>query len=216
MLVDAGMDSDRDDVRAVFKLSREPIASVRAILLTHWHNDHSAGAEAIRGGSGAAVYYHQGDEPFLTGGTARRGVRGWVSEMIPEWGALVLAKGLLGEATPRPVAATQWVRDGEVILDDFLVVETPGHTVGHVSYYHRPEKVLFADALAVVGGHIRFMARPVTEDIEQARASMANCLDLEIEVVCPGHRRPLTENIAAECARMKSYLANRGPWPLLG
>lgn len=187
VLVDAGMDSDGDDVRVALRRSREPIDSVRAILLTHWHNDHAAGAEAIRGASGAAVYYHEGDEPFFTGRTARRGVRGWASEVIPEWGALVLAKGLLGEATPRPVAATRLVRDGEVILDDFLVVETPGHTAGHVSYYYRPAKALFAgDALAVVGGRIRFMARPVTEDIEGARASMTKCLGLEIDVLCPG------------------------------
>src|SRR5262249_12463071 len=149
--------------------------------------------------SGAAVYYHEGDEPFFAGRTARRGLRGWVSEIIPEWGVLVLAKGLLGEATPRPVVATRLVRDADLILNDFLVIETPGHTPGHISYYCQPERALFAgDSLAVVNGRIRFMARPVTEDMDQARASMERVLGLNIDVLCPGHRNPLTPKSVAE------------------
>jgi glyoxylase-like metal-dependent hydrolase (beta-lactamase superfamily II) len=211
------MDSRGADVNIALDQSRNSIESVQAILLTHWHNDHAAGAEAVRRSSGAAVFYHEGDEPYFAGRTARRGLRGWVSEIIPEWGVLVLAKGLLGEATPRPVAATRLVRDGEVILDDFLVIETPGHTPGHVSYYYKPERALFAgDSLAVVDGRIRFMARPVTEDIYRARASMEKCLGLGIDILCPGHRNPLMNNVAAECSRMKEYLMSGGPWPLFG
>jgi glyoxylase-like metal-dependent hydrolase (beta-lactamase superfamily II) len=211
------MDSRGADINIALDRSRDSIKSVRAILLTHWHNDHAAGAEAVRRSSGAAVYYHENDQSFFSGRTARRGFRGWVSEIIPEWGALVLVKGLLGEATPRPVVATGLVRDGDVILDDFLVIETPGHTAGHVSYYYRRERTLFAgDSLAVVDGRIRFMARPVTEDINRARASMEKCLELGIDILCPGHRNPLMKNVANECSRMKEYLKSGGPWPLLG
>jgi glyoxylase-like metal-dependent hydrolase (beta-lactamase superfamily II) len=217
VLVDAGMNSQGADVRIGLRRSGQSIDSVRAILLTHWHNDHAAGAEAIRRSSGAPVYYHQGDEPFLSGRMARRGVRGWISDIIPEWGIFVLAKGLLGEATPLPVAATQFVHDDQIILDDFLAITTPGHTQGHVSYYYKPERALFAgDSLAVVNGRIRFMARPVTSDFELARASMKKCLELEIDVLCPGHRNPLTENVAAECKRMREYLTSGGHWPILG
>jgi glyoxylase-like metal-dependent hydrolase (beta-lactamase superfamily II) len=217
VLVDAGMNSQGADVRVGLRRSHESIDSIRAILLTHWHNDHAAGAEAIRRSSGAPVYYHQSDEPFLSGHTARRGVRGWFSEIIPEWGILVLAKGLLGEATPLPVAATEFVYDGQIILDDFLAITTPGHTQGHVSYYYKPERALFAgDSLAVVNGRIRFMARPVTEDVDLARASMQKSLEREIDVLCPGHRSPLTVNVAAECKRMREYLTSGGHWPIFG
>jgi glyoxylase-like metal-dependent hydrolase (beta-lactamase superfamily II) len=217
VLIDAGMSSRGADVRVALDRSGASIDSVRAILLTHWHNDYAAGAEAIRSAAGAAVYYHEGDAAFLTGRTARRGVRGWISEIIPECGVLVLAKGLLGEATPRPVAATRLVRDGEVILDDFVVIETPGHTAGHVSYYYKPERALFAgDSLAVVNSRIRFMARPVTADLDRARASMEKCLGLEVNVLCPGHRQPLTENVAVECRRMRDYLMSGGTWPIFG
>lgn len=216
-LIDAGMSSNGADVRAGLDyLGAEP-RDIRAILLTHWHNDHSAGARAAHELSAAPVYYHTADEAFFTGKTGARGLRGWISELIPEWGVLVLAKGLLGEATPRAVQAQYFVHDREVLFDDFLVIETPGHTDGHVAYYYRPEGALFAgDALAVIDGRIRFMARPVTLDQVAARRSLARCLELRPKLVCPGHREPLIHGADAECDRMLAYLMQGGRWPLFG
>ncbi len=103
------------------------------------------------------------------------------------------------------------------MIEGFEVLETPGHTRGHLSYYHGPSRVLFAgDALAVINGRLRFMARPVTEDLEAARASMRRCLSLSIDFICPGHREPMTRNARAECERMMTYLDRNGHWPLLG
>ena len=217
ILVDAGMDSNGNDILHGLATIGESIASVRALLLTHWHNDHAAGGAYLQRTCGAPVYYHEADAAYFTRRTARLGLRGWLSEIIPEWGLLVLFKGLLGEATPRAVSATHLVQDGQTILDLFTVLETPGHTAGHVAYYYRPEKVLFAgDALAIIDEQVHFMARPVTLDTTQARTSMIKCLQLEIDVVCPGHRQPLTTNVRAACAEMLEYLQQGKPWPLLG
>jgi glyoxylase-like metal-dependent hydrolase (beta-lactamase superfamily II) len=216
VLVDAGMDSDADDVHVGLQALGADASEIRAILLTHWHNDHAAGAQAIHSASGAPVYYHRADARYFTGETATTGLRRWLSDRIPEMGVLVLAKGLLGESTPRPVSAQHFVSDGEILLDDFEVIATPGHTAGHVSYFYRPDRALFAgDALAVIGGRIRFMARPVTLDVDAARRSLAECLARSPEIVCPGHREPLVDARPA-CERMRAYLAAGGTWPLLG
>ena len=215
-LLDAGMSSDGSDVQAGLKELNAKSGDIRAILLTHWHNDHAAGAHAVHAISGAPVYYHRADERFFTGVSGAKGVRGWISDQIPEWGLLVLAKGLIGEATPRPVAAQQFVRDGDFVLDAFDVIETPGHTAGHVAYFYRPERALFAgDALAVIDGRVRFMARPVTLDVDAARRSMTRCLSLGPRIVCPGHREPLVD-AESSCAAMLSHLRGGGKWPLLG
>ncbi|MEO8680531.1 MAG: MBL fold metallo-hydrolase [Vicinamibacterales bacterium] len=217
VLVDAGMDSEGIDVHIGLRALNARIEDVRAILLTHWHNDHAAGAQAIHVLSGAPVYYHPGDQRQFNGEAGATGVRGWVSDRIPELGMLVLFKGLLGEATPRPVAAQRLVQDRDVILDDFEVIATPGHTAGHVSYFYRPERALFAgDALAVIDGRIRFMARPVTLDLDAARQSLSKCLALNPLIVCPGHREPLVDGAEAACQEMREYLARDGKWPLLG
>jgi hypothetical protein len=77
--------------------------------------------------------------------------------------------------------------------------------------------VLFAgDALAVIDGRIRFMARPVTLDTEAARRSLSKCLALQPLIVCSGHREPLVDGTVATCEAMRAHLAAGGRWPLLG
>src|SRR5512143_3043390 len=61
VFVDAGMDATGADVTALLAAIAEPAGSVRAILLTHWHNDHAAGASAIRDRSECGVYYPAGE-----------------------------------------------------------------------------------------------------------------------------------------------------------
>jgi glyoxylase-like metal-dependent hydrolase (beta-lactamase superfamily II) len=211
------MDSSGADVLAGLRFFNAQPHDIRAILLTHWHNDHAAGASAIRALSNAPVYYHEGDEPYFTGRSGTTGGRRWISDRIPEWGVLVLAKGLLGSSTPQPISADRLVRDGEVLVDDFLVVETPGHTNGHVAYFYRPEQTLFAgDALAVIDGNLRFMARHVTPDLNEARQSVQKCLALRPQIVCPGHREPLTAGTNEACAKLQARVSSNEPWPLFG
>ena len=217
VLIDAGMDSEaRDMLQALERIKVDP-KLISGILLTHWHNDHAAGAQVLHEMSGAPVFYGREDQPFFTRQTARGGLRGKVSDIVPEWGLFVLAKGLLGEATPRAVSASETPRDGQCILDDFQVIATPGHTAGHLSFFYHPERALFAgDALAVIGGKVHYMARCVTPDLDTARRSMQHCLNLKPQILCPGHREPLTENVAERCAEMSEYIGRGGRWPLLG
>jgi glyoxylase-like metal-dependent hydrolase (beta-lactamase superfamily II) len=217
VLIDAGMDSEGRDVEAALARAFDArLSDVRAVLLTHWHNDHAAGARAVQE-RGARVHYHAGDADRLTRASASRGVRGWMAGQVPELGPLVLFKGLLGEATPRAVAADRLIEGGDTVEGEFEVVETPGHTPGHVSFFYAPERILFAgDALAVIDGHVRFMSRLVTPDLDAARRSMMRCLERTIDHVCPGHRMPLSEDAAARCANMLERLRAGAPWPLLG
>ena len=217
VLVDAGMDSDAADVHVGLRALNSRVEDIRAILLTHWHNDHAAGAQAIHAVTGAPAYYHRGDEPYFTGKAGATGLRRWLSDRVPELGVCGTLKGLLGESTPRAVAAARLVQDGDRLLGDFEVIATPGHTPGHVSYFYRPERALFAgDALAVIQGRIRFMARPVTLDLDTARRSLERCLALQPQIVCPGHREPLVTGADAACQAMQDYLTRGGKWPLLG
>jgi len=215
--IDAGMKSvGGDTLAALRELKRDP-KEVKAILVTHWHNDHAAGAAELAEASGAPVYYHASEAPHLTRVKAFAGIRGTISSLVPETGPLVLVKGLLGNAPQRAVTATHFVADGERIFDEFEVIETPGHTGGHVSYYHGVTKTLFAgDALAVIDGHLRFMARPVTENLAEARASMIRCMSHDIQYVCPGHREPLIENGAEECELFRKFLSSNASWPFFG
>jgi len=215
--VDVGMDSNADDFLQGLKTVGIPADRLRAILLTHWHNDHSAGAAFLQRKFGVRVYYAQDEKPFLTRETATRGIRGWLGKHVPEEGVLVLLRGLLEEAAPEAVTADHLIADGEVIEGVFRILATPGHTDGHVAYMHEPTRILFCgDALAVVANRLRLMARPVTPDLVAAKVSALRCLSEPAEIICPGHRAPLTENVRQECRRLQDYLEAGGRWPLLG
>jgi glyoxylase-like metal-dependent hydrolase (beta-lactamase superfamily II) len=215
--VDAGMKSHGNDILAAIRQLRRSPGDVKAVLLTHWHNDHSAGAHELAELAGAEIYYSATEADHLTRRAAATGLRGRISAHIPETGPLVLLKGLLGNAPQQPVAATQFITGGETVCGEFEAIATPGHTAGHLSFYHAPTRTLFAgDALAVVNGQLRFMARPVTEDLSAARHSMARCLDRPIDHVCPGHREPLAREAQPQCERLRAHVLAGGHWPLLG
>jgi glyoxylase-like metal-dependent hydrolase (beta-lactamase superfamily II) len=215
--IDAGMKSTGAEMlSAISELGRK-VTDVSAILLTHWHNDHAAGASVLAKLSGAQVFYSADEAAHLTWQSASTGLRGKISAIIPETGPLVLFKGLLGNAPQQPVDATCFIHDGETIQNDFTAIATPGHTSGHMSYYYAPARVLFAgDAVAVINGKLRRMARPTTENLDQARESMLKCLSLPIAAICPGHREPLFTRVASECDRFRDDISAQTSWPILG
>ena len=215
--IDTGMRSDGTDVwHGLSAIGARP-EDLRAVLVTHWHNDHSAGTAAVQTATGTPVYYHEDERPFMTRETARPGLRGWVSDQIPERGLMVLFKGLIGEAPPAAADATTLLRDGDVVAGEFRVLATPGHTPGQVCYLHEPTGTLFVgDTMAVIDQRIRFMARPVTPDIPRARESMAHALSHDVAAICPGHREPLTVEVDRERRRMLAEVTGDRRWPLLG
>jgi glyoxylase-like metal-dependent hydrolase (beta-lactamase superfamily II) len=211
------MDSAAADFLYGLKEVGVPPNSLKAILLTHWHNDHSAGAALLKRKFGVRVYYGTVEKPFMTRQNAAQGIRHWLGRHVPEEGVLVLLRGLLEEAAPEAVLADHLVTDGEIIEGAFRAIATPGHTGGHVAYLHEPTRALFCgDALAVVGDQLRLMARPVTPDVAAARTSALRCLRHEAEFICPGHRAPLINNVGQESRRLRDYLEAAGRWPLLG
>ena len=213
-LIDAGMKSDGSDVLEALSSLGLAASAVKRLFVTHWHNDHAAGAGAVKEASGCTVYCGASEAPWLRRETATPGLLGALSDAIPEVGPLVLAKGLLGSAPMRAVEPDVLLSDGERV-GSFQALFTPGHTEGHFAFFDVDEKILFAgDALAFVDGRLRYMARNVTPDRRAARASMAKCLEVPFEWVCAGHRAPGR----ADAADMLEFAerVKRDEWPLLG
>ncbi len=213
VLVDAGMQADGSDMLRGLESLGLRASDVRAILLTHWHNDHSSGAEALRAASGARVYHHALEAPnFLRAAVGPW--RAWAAERVPEHGPFAALKAVVGQSPPRALAAAELVHGGETLEQRFEVLHTPGHTAGHLSFHYRPGRVLFAgDALAVCRGRLWFLSRFLTEDRAQARESMLRVLELDVQAVCPGHRGPLTERVAEHRASLRAELEAGRRWP---
>lgn len=210
------MQSDASDIKKAFKQLSLPVQSVSDILLTHWHNDHSAGTAELKAISNCTIYCQKKEAPYFEKKPSSK-IR-QLAEYIPERGILVLFKGLLGEVVPRNVKIDRLLSDGDTILNDFIVLESPGHTPGHISFYDKKSKTLFAgDALAVIKQQIRLMAGVVTPDKPTSIRSILQLLEgREINVICPGHREPLVENTPSEINRFVDHIKKMKKWPLLG
>jgi glyoxylase-like metal-dependent hydrolase (beta-lactamase superfamily II) len=122
VLVDAPPDVWPELAPQLKKIGRK----LTAVLLTHGHWDHMAGAAACRA-AGAAIYAHPDD-------------REWIEH--PMMQADFMIPGLEIE----PVRVDHWLKAGqwlEVAGLRFEVRHVPGHAPGNVLFYNQESKVAF-------------------------------------------------------------------------
>ena len=124
VVVDPGGDVDRI-LAAVAKAG----ITVEAIWLTHGHLDHAGGAMALKERLGVLIHGpHEGDRSIL--------------ETIEQQAAMFGAGGGFRNAYP-----DRWLADGDEVgfgRHAFEVLHCPGHSPGHVVFFHRPARFLHA------------------------------------------------------------------------
>ncbi len=183
-LIDTGTPgAARRLVKALRDSGHEP-TEVGRILLTHRHADHASNAAELAALTGAEVHISPGDAPFVV--EAREQPR--PSAATPLGRGLVPYVKVALPWTLDAVAAQPTLVDGATI-GPFRVVETPGHTSGHISLLWAERGILFTgDAAANITG---VGPHPAADDPEQARATFDRLGDLEFEAACFGHGRTL-------------------------
>jgi len=153
-LVDAGLPGSAETLADVGL----ELAAVDVLVLTHEDPDHAGGAAAVVERSGATVLAHERDAPAIDGRRPPRGV-GVLDGRYPPVGVDV---ELGGPATLRTLAGPA------------RIVETPGHTPGHVSVHLPAAGVLAAaDAVVAEDGHPTGPDPGAAEDVHRARESAA-------------------------------------------
>ena len=86
---------------------------------------------------------------------------------------------------------------------DLQVVATPGHTAGSISVLDPAGSVLVAgDALRTADGRPAIPDGQFTEDLEQAKASIAKLGGLVFETLLVGHGEPIEGGAAAAVAEL--------------
>jgi len=176
-------------VAALRRLGHDP-RDVGRIVVTHRHSDHAGNAAELARASGAEVHMSPGDAPYLAEGREQPRPR-----PATRLGRLMVP--YVERALPwrlEPAAVRQTLVDGAA-LGPFRVVETVGHTAGHVSLLWPERGILFtADAaahLTTVGPH------PAADDPARARESFRRLAGLDFDVACFGHGRSIARGAAA-------------------
>lgn len=165
-------------------------ADVGRILITHRHADHAGNAAELARLTRAAVHISPVDAPFL-----REGREQPRPEAATPLGRLMVpyVKAAL-RWTLEPVAVEETLVEGAMV-GPFRVLETPGHTPGHVSLLWVERGILFtADAAAhitSVGPH------PAADDPALARRSFQRLAGETFDTACFGHGRRIDSGAAA-------------------
>lgn len=200
VLVDAGL---RASAARIFREAARRFAGrpPQAILLTHGHFDHVGALGELVARWNVPVYAHRYELPFLNHGLNYPAPDPRVGGGLLALGSVFFPRRV--HPPPRPVQPLP--EDGRVpALPGWRMVETPGHTPGHVSFLREHDGLLIAgdavvttrqeSALSVWLQRIEIRPPPAyfTPDWRRAYESIARIRQLRPKILISGHGLPVS------------------------
>ena len=183
-LIDTGLAGNAKRVlQYVEGLGRKP-GDVKRIIITHADGDHVGSLAALKAATGARVYANAAEAEAIAAGRSSRDLK--ADNLLLK---LVFAiTGRLFRASPAQV--DELVTEGQVLpaLGGLRVVETFGHTPGHISLFAPSAGILFVgDSLVSDKNGLRGSRGANTWDQDKANAAVRQQAALGARIVCSGH-----------------------------
>jgi hydroxyacylglutathione hydrolase len=169
--------------------------TVNANALTHGHQDHAGGSRAVADALAVPVWVGALDAADVESGK-------------PVVADTVARPVLRRVATYAGVPVARQLREGDDLGHGFTVLETPGHSAGHVAFWRETDKVLvcgdvwFNLHLSTLRPGLREPPRIFTPDPARNRDAARRLAALEPELVLFGHGPPLRDP-----ARLRAFTA---------
>lgn len=217
VLIDAGTQGNAKNILKAVEEHIGPEIPPAALVLTHGHFDHAGSARDLAEHWGVEIYAHRKEIPFVDGRSKYPPpdptVGGFMSQVIR---FLPNKKMNVGHNLRElSVDRLPWLPEWEIL-------ETPGHSPGHVSYFRSTDGTLIAgDAFCTVNQNSmsdtlsqrQQVAGPppyYTCDWEAAERSAKLLAELNPKVLAAGHGIPMR---GAQATRQLRELANNFPIP---
>jgi glyoxylase-like metal-dependent hydrolase (beta-lactamase superfamily II) len=186
-LIDTGLPSQIDAVRAGIRAHGFAFSDISHIFITHSHPDHSGNvAPILKENPGAMVYIHPLGVGQLLDPSIELAIR---KKALP---AKMHAK--IGEMEPVPAERIRRLNDGDAFdLGDgekLRAIFAPGHQPDGVIFYEEKNKGLFINDLvgnyfADAGAH--YPLNPPNSDPQQTIASLQKLAGLPLKYLYMGH-----------------------------
>ena len=193
-LIDAGLPgSHRKILQYMSGLGYAP-QDLKRILITHADFDHVGGLAALKKATGARVYASPVEAHAMAEGRASRPLkpRRRIAKLL-----LDLMAGLF---KPSTVQEDELLSDGQTfpVLGGLRVVETLGHTPGHVSFFAPSAGILFCgDSLVSEESGLRGSRGANNWDQAKSDEFVRKQAALGASIVCSGHG-PVVMDAAAK------------------
>jgi glyoxylase-like metal-dependent hydrolase (beta-lactamase superfamily II) len=213
VVVDAGVSGFRPQLEPGLNLLGRSVSDIRAVLLTHSDADHTGVAAAIRSENDVPVYIHEQEVELL----AKPRLKKTDGSILPHlrrpslWSLFAhLARN--GGLRPPKIEGATALAGGETL--DLpgrpRVVNTPGHTVGHLAYHFPSHGALFVgDALCTwnpitTRTGAQLMPSAFNVSTPQALDSLAQLDGLDADFLLPGHGEPWRDGVAVAVANARA------------
>jgi glyoxylase-like metal-dependent hydrolase (beta-lactamase superfamily II) len=140
-LIDAGVRGTASQLQGYLKQVGRSPQEISIVLITHAHPDHIGGCLAIKKVSSASFYAHPADKP-------------WIEDVEKQYRERPILNFF--ELVEGPVPVSQELREGDTLSWEkgkkISVLETPGHSLGSISFFLEEEGALFTgDAVPAAG-----------------------------------------------------------------
>lgn len=182
-LIDAGTRRSTQQIKEYIHSLGFSEKHLTRILLTHADYDHVGAAVPLRAESGAAVLTSQVEAEALRNGHSSRQIHAGLFTPLFSW-----FEGLDGSMK---IEVDAILSEGDTLplLGGLEVLETPGHTPGHLSFYAPHHSLLFAgDSVSTQPDKVRYnRMKAFNWDQEQMITSVHRQHGIEPKVVCSGH-----------------------------
>ncbi len=200
VLIDAGLPGTAGAITAAAASRFGKDARPGAIVMTHGHFDHFGALETLAEQWDVPVYAHTHEHPYLNGQASYPppdpavggGLMSALSPLYPRGPVNVSARlrALPDDGSVPPMPGWRWVH-------------TPGHSVGHCSFWREADRALIAGdavittaqesayAVAVQAPELHGPPMYYTQDWPSARRSVEALAALEPELLLTGHGRPM-------------------------
>ena len=186
-LIDTGLRGNLPAIERYLKKLGRSIEELDLIIITHNHLDHSGAAVELVRASGATLAVHEADLSDTESGLpypafAKKALR------------LPLVSTLGSFSFPEPDQVAFKLKGGEILspLGGLEVIHTPGHTPGSISLYSRSRRMLVVgDLINHRLPSMRLPPRSVCSDMSQVLSSINRLSELDFDVMCFGHGRPI-------------------------
>jgi glyoxylase-like metal-dependent hydrolase (beta-lactamase superfamily II) len=184
-LIDTGLPGSHKQILDYIAGLGKSARDLKRIILTHADLDHVGGLTPLHQASGARTYASQIEADAIAAGKPSRPIRarGFIMRrlMFAVFGPFM---------KPKPFQVDEILTDGQVLpaLGGLRVVDTAGHTPGHVSLYAPAVGVLFCGDSMVTEENVIHGSRPgLTWDDARAREAERKQAALGARIVCSGH-----------------------------
>ena len=184
-LIDAGLPRSEKKILKYITSLGKSAGDVKRIILTHSDLDHVGGLAALQKATGARTYASQSEADAIAIGKPSRQITSTGFSLRRIFFALV---DPFFKASPFRVDEILAEGQNLPVLGGLRVVETPGHTPGHISLFAPTLGVLFCGDSMVADESGIYGSRPmVTWDEARAKESARKQAELGASIVCSGH-----------------------------